>query len=354
MKFDNNYSYKSNTDNVVLSVQRNSKKFYFSKMWWYIIKIPGLLFDMPLPWYYYIGITTQDDPMIRIKQHVTENKCNPAFEYIREHVPFDLWEIEFFELPIIGSNGEQNLNRLRQKEIDMIAKYDTFHGEYGLNATPGGEDPFVGLHPIGWATGFAYTSWDNTRQAWRYNNGVHLEKLNKDLRILNYSTEGLSQEIGVQHVIDPEKANYYLALSDSYINNIKLRRNIFGFKQVSVIKKGQNNFVFRWQRREQGKKIFTSRKLSSDFLKILIAKADLEKICFNLNLFVYKAAAVNLGFFDFDQKMVQPTFITEDQFNARYNFTLDQITEAISFLQGIEAGVIPDQIKVLLPKDLNT
>lgn len=354
MKFDNNYTYKSNTDNIVLSVQRNTKKFYFSKMWGYIIKIPGLLFDMPLPWYYYIGITTQFDPMVRVKQHAFEYKNNPAFEHIRKYVPFDQWEIEFFELPIIGINGEENIHRLKQWEIDMIAKYNTFHGEHGLNATLGGEDPFTGSHPIGWATGFAYTCWDNGKQAWRYGNGVHSEKYNKNLRVLNYSTEGLSQEIGVQHVIDPKKANYYLALSDSYLNNIKVRRNIFGFNQVSVIRVGQNSFTFRWQRREQGKRKKTSRKLSSEFLKILIAEADLEKICFNLNLFVYKATAVNLGFFDFDQKMVQPTFITEDQFNARYNFTLDQVTEAVSFLQGIEAGVIPDQIKVLLPKDLNT
>lgn len=311
---------------------------------------------MPLEYYYYIGITTQYDPMIRIKQHVYEDKSNSSFEEIRKLVPFDLWEITIFEIPIIGDNGEQNIERLKQWEKKTIAKYDTFHAEYGLNMTSGGEDPFDGSQPIGWATGIAYTYWSDRVQSWGYDNAIHPTVMNKDLRILSAETEELSKEIGVPHIIDPKKANYYFDLSDSYRYNVKSKCNIFGAKQISIriqpsCKKG---FTFMWQRQENGRKKFNCRTTASAFLQLLQEDADLNNIFFNFNTFIYKASAVHLGYFDFDQKTVYPTFITQDQFNTYYNFTLDQIGAAIDFLKVIEAGVIPEPIKVLLPQTLNT
>lgn len=352
MTGDNN----KNEESITLVVERSRGEFRFSKMWGYIIKIPGNLPTMPLPWYYYIGITTQFDPMARIRQHPYEYKRNPPFEEIRKFVPFDLWEITIFEIPIIGSDGEQNIERLKQWEKETIAKYDTFHAEYGLNATPGGEDPFDVGRPIGWATGIAYTGWDNRGQTWIYDNSVHPRIADKDLNILSMRSEKLSQEIGITHIIDPDKAAYYINLSNSYANNIQLKNHVFGAKQISVIKSSRykKGFAFTWQRRENGKKKINGRIAASAFLQLLKENADLDDIFFNFNTFVYKSSAVHLGYFDFDQKTVAPTFITQDQFNTYYNFTVDQVDAAMEFLKVIEAGVIPEPIKVLLPQTLNT
>lgn len=352
MTGDNNKSEES----ITLVVERSRGEFRFSKMWGYMIKIPGWLPTMPLPWYIYIGITTQFDPMTRIKKHPYEYKSNPPFEEIRKLVPFDLWEITIFEIPIIGSDGEQNIERLKQWEKETIVKYDTFHAEYGLNMTPGGEDPFDGNRPIGWATGIAYTGWDNGRQTWVYKNYVHPAIADKNLKVLNMRSEKLSQEIGVTHIVDPDKAAYYINLSDSYANNIKLKYHIFGAKQVSmrVASRYKKGFCFAWQRWENNKVKYNCRTTASAFLQLLKENADLNDIFFNFNTFMYKASAAYLGYFDLDQKTVDPTFVTQDQFNTYYNFTLDQIDAAMDFLKGIEAGVIPEPIKVLLPQTLNT
>lgn len=352
MKGDNNKSEKS----ITLTVERHGQIFRFSKMWGYLIRIPGLLPTMPLEYYYYIGITTQYDPMVRIKKHVSEDKHNPPFEEIRKLVPFDLWDITIFEIPIIGNDGNENIKRLTQWEKDNIAEYDTFHAEYGLNMTPGGEDPFDGSKPIGWATGIAYTYWSNNVQSWVYDNVIHPVVMNKDLRILSSITEELSKEIDVPHIIDPKKANYYFNLSDSYRYNVKKKRNIFGAKQINMQKtpRCHGGYCFAWTRRVNGVKKQNKRSKGSTFLQVLKEEADLQEMFFNFNIFMYKAIAAQLGYFDLDQKIVQPTFITQDQFNTCYNFTLDQIDAAIDFLKVIEAGVIPEPIKVLLPQTLNT
>lgn len=131
---------------VTLKVTRHGKEFRFAKMWWYIKKIPGNHPRFPLPYYYYIGITTRTDPTMRDKEHIERpHPGNKKFDAIRKITPPHLWKTTHFELPIIGNNGEQNLDRLKTLERQMIAAYDTFHGPHGLNATPGGEDPFAGL-----------------------------------------------------------------------------------------------------------------------------------------------------------------------------------------------------------------
>lgn len=135
---------KSNTRDVILKVTRGGREFRFTKMWCYIIKIPGDQKKFPLPYYYYIGITTRTDPTERIYEHYHEIKKNQKFEEIRKNVPYDAWEVIYLDVPIIGDDGEQNLDRLKQLEVEMISLYDTFLTKHGLNKTPGGEDPFDG------------------------------------------------------------------------------------------------------------------------------------------------------------------------------------------------------------------
>lgn len=338
-------------DIKIISVVRNNHTFYFKKMWWYIIKIPGGIPGYPLDYYYYIGITTADDPMGRIKRHVTEVKNNKEFEELRELVPFDLWEIEYFEVPIKGDDGDANIDRLTTIEVMIIAKYDTFLGEHGLNATPGGEDPFTGALPPGHSSGVYYVYYSNTHDHWAYDDGTYI--------ICRYNLRDLQRILEANnmfHKINDTLWQESLKFNDSRLNHISHSYGYLGAHNVSVNKSvtSRQRWCLKYQCRINGVKYAWSRNSPADFLENLKNNPEIdehEKL-YDPNRFAYCCIALIQNKWDFKKRQPIDSFMTEETFREKHNFSRDKIDELIEFLRVAE--VLRKGQKVIQPQTINT
>lgn len=318
-------------------------------MYWYKINIPfyGNI-------YIYIGITV-GDPEIRIfEQHPYEEKeKNQRFKYIIENVSPDLWEAEAWEVPIIYGNCYKDVSRLCDIEKAKIAEYDSYEGPFGLNASPGGEHPWIncwGLMP-GMNSGARGIFFDDCQTTWTYKNKrLNIKIINSDLRILARMLESMD----LLDIIDPVLWKKSLEISDTYRPKIKRMAKYLGAHNICIeTNKAKQGFNFalykRGIRKRNVKPSYLLQRLIDD------PEINLKNVFFDFQYFMYCATAALMGYFDLDQKLVIG-WMSEEDFRQRHEFSLDKIDYAIYFLQQAEAQqkLILKERKLLQPKIINT
>lgn len=334
------------------------------KLWIYKIAIPGGIPKFPEPWYHYWGITTEEEPMDRISLHPIEPKSNHKFEEIRKLVPFERWKIYIEQLPTITNNKMIEIFKLATEEIRRIARDNTFRGSHGLNASVGGEHRWISSYlqtegkvygywrEPGSGSGVRWVYFESNPNTWRYNNQVlGFSIKNQDLRIL----AKILRSMNLFDLVNPILWQKSLQINDTY--RLKMTGAIYhylgGYSIIMTRDKNmKQGFIFRYTKRgiTAGNPSLLLQRLidHSDF--------DIKEIFFDFQYFIYCATAALMGHYDLDHKVIKNTFMTEKQFNDRYNFTLDDIEEAIAFLKEVEYQqqfILKGQ-KVLQPKTINT